>query len=251
MNVSDKTIESANNSNYQPTDNQLFLVREIDKLLSPKKEILSNSMLSDSQRFNQVNQLYIKAEAWLLATSDDKKVYSTLLNLWGRFLNQCDAYSDAEQVFLKKVRVDEQLYGAEHEETAYTYDKLGSVYELLDKGQQALDCYYKELAIREKVLGPNHLLTADSYRNIATVYMDFEEMHETAKALEYFQKALDIYEATDGADKMTIDDVKDYIEDMKERLEEEKAGVYEDSPKETPQEDSPKKKSFFQRLFGK
>lgn len=229
MNVTDNTRESAINSNYRPTEQQLFLVREIDKLLSPEKEILSNDRLSDSQRFNQVDQLYRKAEAWLLSNSDDKKVYSTLLSIWGRFLNHCEAYPDAEQVYLKKVRVDEQLYGTEHEETAYTYDKLGSVYELMGKGHQALECYYKELDIREKVLGPKHLLTAESYRNIATVYMDFEEMHETAKALEYFQKALDIYEVTEGADEYDIDDVKDYIEDMKERLKEEKAKASEES----------------------
>jgi tetratricopeptide (TPR) repeat protein len=254
MNTNDNMGASANNSNSQPSEYQLLLANEINTILSKKEAILSNDRMPESERLRRVDKIYREAETWLLSKSDDKKVYSTLLRAWGQTLDDFKAHEDAEQVYLKKVRVDEEFYGTEHAETANTYERLGTAYESMGNDHRALECYYKVLDIRMKIFGPNHIRTADAYNNIANVYyFDYEEMHETGKALEYLQKALAIYEATEGADEMAIDIIKDKIEDMKEQLEKESAKASEDSDSfwDNSDEETPKKKSLLQRLFGK
>ena len=79
--------------------------------------------------------------------------------------------------------------GAEHQNTASSYNNIGSVYYKQGDHNEALQYFYKALEIDEKALGKEHPNTATDYNQIgvACYYQgDYQ------KALEYFEKAYSI-----------------------------------------------------------
>ena len=113
-----------------------------------------------------------------------------------RWLKHTAFYSDALKWHKKALVIREKVLGADHPDTATTYNNIGLVYYSLGDYEKALEWYEKALAIQEKVLGADHPVTAATYNNIGLVYYSLGE-HE--KALEWYEKALAIREKVLGA----------------------------------------------------
>lgn len=74
-----------------------------------------------------------------------------------------------------------------------------------------MEYYFKSLEIREKSLGKNHPATAGSYKNIGNLFLAEKEFN---KALEYYQKALAVYELKDQLKAENIYQKMAYIYQM-------------------------------------
>jgi len=94
-------------------------------------------------------------------------------------------YKKAEPFWYKVMKVNEEIFGENHKNTATSYNNLALLYKLMGQFERAEPLYQKSLAIREKLLGEEHLDTAISYHNLALFYYDTDmEM-----AYEYIKKA--------------------------------------------------------------
>ena len=71
------------------------------------------------------------------------------------------ALPEAEKNFKRALELREQVYPANHPETAQSYDNLGTIDFLLGRYQDALTMHSKALAIRQKVAGLDPVGQAD------------------------------------------------------------------------------------------
>ena len=171
--------------------------QNIDDLLQQTKTVMENEDDTIAAKIIKVIELYKKADRWAAATAYDKEKYSHLLFDYAQFLYKYGLYRDAETVWLRQIPLAEELYGAEHENTAASYNEIGLAYKKQGDYGKALEYYQKAMAIVEKNLGADHPNTASSYNNIGVVY---DDQGDYSKALEYYQKALAIWEKNLGAE---------------------------------------------------
>ena len=104
---------------------------------------------------------------------DDNKRHEKvayLYNIAGYGLRYGGAYAEALVWYRKALGIRERVLGAEHPDTATSYNNIATVYHGQGKYEEALVWYRKALGIRERVLGEEHPDTATSYNNIAMVY---------------------------------------------------------------------------------
>jgi len=187
---------------YQQNEQAQIKLREeihkdIEDLLQQTETVMDNEDETIAARIFKVIELYKKADQWAAATGYDKEKYSDLLVDYAGFLYKYGLYKDAEAVYLRQIEFDEELYGKKHENTATSYNNIGSVYYSQGDYDKALEYHLKALAIREKVLGTEHPDTATSYNNIGSVYYSLGDYD---KALEYYFKALAIREKVLGTE---------------------------------------------------
>jgi tetratricopeptide (TPR) repeat protein len=106
-----------------------------------------------------------------------------------RWLKHTALYSDALKWHKKALAIREKVLGADHPDTATTYNNIAGVYYSLGDYEQALERLEKALAIQEKVLGADHPDTAATYNNIGLVY---DSLGDYEQAQEWYEKALAI-----------------------------------------------------------
>ncbi len=104
-------------------------------------------------------------------------------------------YKKAEGLFKKTLIICEKILGAEHPDTAASYNNLAMVYDRHGKYKEAEELYKKAMLIREKVLGEEHPDTASSYNNLAWVY---GRQGKYKEAEELYKKAILIKEKVLG-----------------------------------------------------
>lgn len=100
-------------------------------------------------------------------------------------------YEQAEKVFLKTLKKQQQLYGAQHKLIAKTYFRLGKTYRRLKYYTKAFGTIRKGLAVMNDLKIDDDVLLANHYNELGHNY---DELYDTQKALSYFQKALACYE---------------------------------------------------------
>ena len=171
--------------------------QNIDNLLLEIKTKIDDEKENIVIRILKAKELYEKADLWASKTNYDKEKYRVLLFNYALFLYKYGLYRDSEAVLLRQIPLAEELYGTEHEDTATSYNNIGSVYWNQGNYPKALDYYFKALEIREKVLGTDHPDTATTYNNIGAVY---DAQGDYPKALEYYYKALEVREKKLGTD---------------------------------------------------
>ena len=189
--------------------------KDIDDLLQQTKTVMANEDETIAARIFKVVELYKKADQWANATAYDKEKYSHLLFDHAGFLYDYGLYKDAEAVYLRQIKLAEELYGKEHENTATSYNNIGMVYNEQGDYDKALEYYQKALATKEKVLGTEHPSTATSYNNIGGVY---RKQGEYAKALDYYTKAYQIFKKKLGDAHPNTKDVRRSINFVKKAL---------------------------------
>jgi CHAT domain-containing protein/tetratricopeptide (TPR) repeat protein len=107
---------------------------------------------------------------------------------------------DAIPVLRKLVEARQQLNGAEHAETAWAIDRLGST--LSRARDPAAEKYLQQaLKIRLKLFGERDPITAVSFNNLGLLY---SRQKKYQQARELFQRCLDAHVASRGADDPTM-----------------------------------------------
>ncbi|MBU0487272.1 MAG: CHAT domain-containing protein [Bacteroidetes bacterium] len=110
-------------------------------------------------------------------------------------------YNNAKEYFQKALKIRLEQVGEKDPRTAMTYNNIGVIFFSMGEYEKALDYYTKGLDLRLEVLGEKHPDVAGSYNNIANTYqLKGESGTDTEllpalfdKALEYYQKSLELY----------------------------------------------------------
>src|SRR5262249_50573532 len=104
-------------------------------------------------------------------------------------------YADSERTFRTLLEINRRWLGAEHPDTAQSYDSIGENLLYHGKYAEAEPLFRKALALRLKVLGAGHPDSAGSYNKVAsTLHMQVKP----AEADPLFRKALAIWLTTLG-----------------------------------------------------
>lgn len=173
------------------------LHKDIEDLLAQLEEIWSNEDTLITVQIAQTLDIFRKADHIAAATAYDKEKHSYLLFHYALFMHKYGLYYNAIEIYLRQISLAEELYGKEHESTAFSYNNIGEVYNKQGDYDKALEYHQKALLIREKVLGKEHPETASSYNNIGVVY---REQGKYDQALESHLKALAIREKVLGGE---------------------------------------------------
>jgi CHAT domain-containing protein/Tfp pilus assembly protein PilF len=110
------------------------------------------------------------------------------------YMNQ-GRFDLAEQSLLEAISRFENTEKQETLEAAQAITNLGLVYNASGSYSKAKDQLMRALAIREKIVSPDHELLAASYNDLGLAYANIDN----DKALDYYEKALDIYKRIHGA----------------------------------------------------
>ncbi len=118
----------------------------------------------------------------------EKELELTAIALYNLGMNnyRMREYSLAIKHLQSCLKIQRQIFGETHSETANTYDLLGINYCFLAKYNKALIFHQKSLAIRQQLFGDNHLHIAASYSNFGNIYI---KKGNYEKAIQYLHKS--------------------------------------------------------------
>ena len=194
----DETIRKAEDNYATGLLDSETIHQGIAALLMKAKTVMAEVSIPISERVEQMQAIYTKADQWAEgSTLLPKEKYDEQLWDYAHFLYQNVKYKEAESVGLRLIALREELFGKEHPSTADAYTMIGVAYNEQGDYAKALEYYGKALDIQERVLGHDHPNSARSYNNIGVVY---GKQGNYPKALEYLEKALDIDERVLGPD---------------------------------------------------
>jgi len=122
--------------------------------------------------------------------------YSNLAALY----DKQDDYDNAEELYLKSLELALEVLGEQHPQTAILYNNIAEFYR--NKGnynfEEVEEFYNKSFKIRRGLYGEFHSSIAEIYNNKGELY---RENGESEKAIEFYKKALIIYEGIFESDK--------------------------------------------------
>jgi tetratricopeptide (TPR) repeat protein len=96
-------------------------------------------------------------------------------------------YKEAEQWYLRALKIREQQFGSDHPNTASSLNNLGNFYETIGRYEESERFLVKALEIREQQLGSDHPDTANSLNNLAWLY---ETMGKYQEVEELYLRSL-------------------------------------------------------------
>jgi tetratricopeptide (TPR) repeat protein len=120
----------------------------------------------------------------------------SLNNLAGLYSDQ-GAYSKAEPLYVRALKIKGKTLGPDHPSTANSLNNLARFYRDQGAYSKAEPHYLRSLKIREKALGPDHPDTATSLNNLAGLYSD-KGAYSSAEPL--YLRSLKITEKALGPD---------------------------------------------------
>jgi tetratricopeptide (TPR) repeat protein/nucleoside phosphorylase len=124
---------------------------------------------------------------------------ASLLNRMGLYLNDHALYAIAEPLYQRALAIWEQQVGAEHPNTATTFNNLAELYRAQGRYSEAEPLYRRALAIKEQLLGADHLDMAVNLNNLALLY---QEQGRFSEAEPLFERALAVREQRLGAEHL-------------------------------------------------
>lgn len=77
------------------------------------------------------------------------------------------------------------MFRDQHPQIAISHKNLGSVYEELEKLEEAIDHYSKALSINKSIYGDDHPQTANSYTNLGSAYEGSGNLQKAIKFPRY------------------------------------------------------------------
>lgn len=183
------------------------------RALNIRKQIFGNSHSSLAESYTSIGNVYDSSgdkDAALEYHKKALKIYQTVFgennpstvrsyyNIAG-FYKEQDLYSEALVYYKKALEIRINCHGEMHPDIADTYGELRKVYSLLGDDETALYYREKELDILSATLGEKHFDFA---------YCLYEsglwlcQIHEYDGAVEFWEKALDIYKLSFDFKKM-------------------------------------------------
>jgi tetratricopeptide (TPR) repeat protein len=99
------------------------------------------------------------------------------------------------------LEIGKEQLGANHDDVAVSYIRLGNAYYNKDHLEKAKDYYEPALEIRKEQLGANHVDVAVSYIRLGNVYYNKDDLE---KAKDYYEPALEIGKEQLGANHVML-----------------------------------------------
>jgi tetratricopeptide (TPR) repeat protein len=138
--------------------------------------------------------------AWLPDEVSDRQLIEVLQRA-ADYLRERAQYEQAEPLYLRALRLQEQAVEASRLQLAFLLNNLAILYTQQGKYEQAEQLYLRALHIREEELGSNHLRLANPLNNLANLYL---EQGKSEQAEPLYLRALCIREQALGPDHLAI-----------------------------------------------
>jgi tetratricopeptide (TPR) repeat protein len=171
----------------------------IDELMLATATIMADAKQPIEERIEKVKQLYSQADEMANEVNLDKNKHIKLLSEYAMFVTlYC---SENVENCKKAIALDERLIemadnskGGFELSIADSYERIGTLYNMLREHKQSLINHKKAFTIRKKILGSDNPVTAKYYNNIGVVYMYRARKGDSDKAYINLEKAADIWE---------------------------------------------------------
>lgn len=98
------------------------------------------------------------------------------------------------QYLQQSIQNDQNIYGRQHPLFAYRLINVGEVYRGLGQADQAIKLHQQALLINQSIGVKSHLMA----KNYSQLAKDYQDKKDTAQAISYFRKALDLARVTYG-----------------------------------------------------
>ncbi|MFB3895305.1 MAG: tetratricopeptide repeat protein [bacterium] len=122
-------------------------------------------------------------------------------NLLGVVHQLIGDYSTAETLYLRALKIRENIFSKEHPIIATSLNNLALLYYYQKKYSQAEPLFQRALKLKENAFGLDSLPVADSLNNLASLYQD-QEKYTLAES--FFQHALKIREKSLGPECIEV-----------------------------------------------
>ncbi|MBN2824724.1 MAG: tetratricopeptide repeat protein, partial [Campylobacterales bacterium] len=188
QNIIDRATKALDNFEYQK-------YHEILDSYSDDKELAQIKYLKAKEYYNRLLYQEAKKQMHKAVVLDESNQHYN--HEYASILDDLGEYDDALKYYQTSLTLQQKATPNPTNNTASTYNNIGSVYQAKGEYDKALEYHQKALAIKEKVLGVEHPSTATSYNNIGEVY---RAKGEYDKALEYYQKTSNIFEKVLGGE---------------------------------------------------
>jgi tetratricopeptide (TPR) repeat protein len=186
-------------------DQQMAHVKHLLKVsenITESNEIKSYLLTCKSAYINtktvEVNAVYLYAKEavdLLEVSSVNGETEAVIREQYAHALELKGEYNLALEEYNKALNININTLGEKHQDTAATYNNIGSIYDSQGKHNLALKEFNRALNIHIATLGENHPSTASSYNYIGLVY---DRQGKYNLALKEFNRALNIQIATLG-----------------------------------------------------
>ena len=150
-------------------------------------------LLTDLNRFED-GEIYLK-EALQIYDTLNITPNTTVLNNLAEIFRLTGRFSDAESLYRRALKIDEELYGSQHPEVATVLNNLALLLESTARFNEAEQLSRKALKIDMEVYGEDHHRIAKDVSSLATIV---EHKNQFSEAEEYYLKALHINEKIFG-----------------------------------------------------
>lgn len=159
--------------------------KDIEVLLLKTNTLMANIKKPIEQRIKLAIEKYQKAERKAQKSALEKGKYAELLLEFGEFLQYVGKYNQALTIYQRVNRINKELYGENHPNTATSINYIGLICLKQAKYKSAIKYILKALRIRKRILDYNHPDIIQSYNNIGYLHYCLGNYNE---ALEYYQK---------------------------------------------------------------
>ncbi len=207
------------------------------KALVIRENLLGKEHQDVASSYNNIGVVYLnkgdysKALEYLIKSleirekklgKDHPDTANSYFNVGGIFYSKKD-YSKALEYYFEALKISEKVLGKEHPDTIFICNNVGYVYYNMREYAKALDYHLIALEIDEKCLGPNHLDTALAYNDVGCCL--YHMAGEDPKALEYLEKAHQIFMTKLGINHPSTIKTQDNLSKVKAQMEENDSGV--------------------------
>lgn len=112
--------------------------------------------------------------------------------------------------------IREKVLGRYHPLVAASMANIGTLHYQQGLFKEALDELLNATKIREKMLGPLHPSTGNTYNNVGAVY---DAQGDYIHAMEYYQKALTVFQAQPSPNVRSVEKLQQKIEAARKKIE--------------------------------
>ncbi|CAN5243837.1 hypothetical protein BH10ACI1_BH10ACI1_30160 [soil metagenome] len=179
------------NNKIEADEKQIICSQILDILADLMPEYDYYNKKACERYFRQTETALENSDKLPLENADSNFLYYLL----GYFQRLSGNYQLAEKFFEQNLKISENVYGKEHEETATSLNNLANVYDLQGRYDEAIVKFEEASVIDEKTVGKEHPKYATRLNNLAMVYYS---QGRYDGAIEKYEEALAIDEKTIG-----------------------------------------------------